>query len=92
MRSMMSGSQWGCSIPSASSSVKVIESLCPCRGGDHVGQFALDSAFPCLGPKTLQLVVECPRVWWNSEKVFWSYPGLRVHVLPEVLPCSELIA
>ncbi|KAF3510110.1 hypothetical protein F2Q69_00005364 [Brassica cretica] len=45
-----------------------------------------------LAPKTLQLVVECPRVWWNSQKVFLSYPGLRVHVLPEVLPCSELIA
>ncbi|KAF2541340.1 hypothetical protein F2Q68_00032599 [Brassica cretica] len=29
-----------------------------------------------LPPKTLQLVVECPRVWWNSQKVFSSYPGL----------------
>ncbi|KAF3569445.1 hypothetical protein DY000_02014248 [Brassica cretica] len=45
-----------------------------------------------LAPKTLQLVVECPRVWWNSQKVFSSYPGLRVHVLHEVLPCSELTA
>ncbi|KAF2533540.1 hypothetical protein F2Q70_00029874 [Brassica cretica] len=27
-----------------------------------------------LAPKTLQLVVECPRVWWNSQKVFSSYP------------------
>ncbi|KAF2537372.1 hypothetical protein F2Q70_00026175 [Brassica cretica] len=45
-----------------------------------------------LAPKTLQLVVECHRVWWNSQKVFSSYPGLRVHVLPEVLPCSELTA
>ncbi|KAF2564632.1 hypothetical protein F2Q70_00016666 [Brassica cretica] len=45
-----------------------------------------------LAPKTLQLVVECPRVWWNSQKVFSSYPGLRVHELPEVLPCSELSA
>ncbi|KAF3554286.1 hypothetical protein F2Q69_00011785 [Brassica cretica] len=23
-----------------------------------------------LAPKTLQLVVECPRDWWNSQKVF----------------------
>ncbi|KAF3549271.1 hypothetical protein DY000_02007090 [Brassica cretica] len=45
-----------------------------------------------LAPKTLELVVECPRVWWNSQKVFSSYPGLRVYVMPEVLPCSELIA
>ncbi|KAF3496907.1 hypothetical protein DY000_02053697 [Brassica cretica] len=45
-----------------------------------------------LAPKTLQLVVEWPRVWWNSQKVFSSYPGLRVHVLPEVLPCSKLTA
>ncbi|KAF2590716.1 hypothetical protein F2Q70_00039371 [Brassica cretica] len=45
-----------------------------------------------LAPKTLQLVVECPRVWWNSQKVFSSYLGLRVHVLPEVLPCSKLTA
>ncbi|KAF3553786.1 hypothetical protein F2Q69_00012857 [Brassica cretica] len=45
-----------------------------------------------LAPKTLQLVVECPRDWWNSQKVFSSYLGLRVHVLPEVLPCSELTA
>ncbi|KAF3498117.1 hypothetical protein DY000_02053179 [Brassica cretica] len=45
-----------------------------------------------LAPKTLQLFVECPRVWWNSQKVFSSYPGLRVHVLPEVLLCSEMIA
>ncbi|KAF3602714.1 hypothetical protein F2Q69_00035789 [Brassica cretica] len=45
-----------------------------------------------LAPKTLQLVVECPRVWRNSQKVLLSYPGLRVHVLPEVLPCSGLIA
>ncbi|KAF2590753.1 hypothetical protein F2Q70_00038339 [Brassica cretica] len=44
-----------------------------------------------FAPKTLQ-VVECPRVWWNSQKVFSSYLGLRVHVLPEVLPCSELTA
>ncbi|KAF2560851.1 hypothetical protein F2Q70_00016673 [Brassica cretica] len=27
-----------------------------------------------LAPKTLQLVVECPRDWWNSQKVFSSYP------------------
>ncbi|KAF2546361.1 hypothetical protein F2Q70_00020923 [Brassica cretica] len=27
-----------------------------------------------LVAKTLQLVVECPRVWWNSQKVFSSYP------------------
>ncbi|KAF3604170.1 hypothetical protein F2Q69_00034325 [Brassica cretica] len=48
-------------------------------------------SFPAsLAPKTLQLFVECPRVWWNSQKVFSLYPGLRVHVLPEVLPCSEL--
>ncbi|KAF2573245.1 hypothetical protein F2Q70_00004653 [Brassica cretica] len=26
-----------------------------------------------LAPKTLQLVVECPRDWWNSQKVFSSY-------------------
>ncbi|KAF3524394.1 hypothetical protein F2Q69_00047608, partial [Brassica cretica] len=26
-----------------------------------------------LAPKTLQLVVECPRVWWNSQKVFSSF-------------------
>ncbi|KAF3554782.1 hypothetical protein F2Q69_00013876 [Brassica cretica] len=28
-----------------------------------------------LAPRTLQLVVECPRVWWNSHKVkvAWSY-------------------
>ncbi|KAF2611580.1 hypothetical protein F2Q70_00012359 [Brassica cretica] len=25
-----------------------------------------------LAPRTLQLVVECPRVWWNSQKVFLS--------------------
>ncbi|KAF3587785.1 hypothetical protein F2Q69_00031263 [Brassica cretica] len=25
-----------------------------------------------LAPKTLQLVVECPRDWWNSQKVFSS--------------------
>ncbi|KAF3575235.1 hypothetical protein F2Q69_00060174 [Brassica cretica] len=23
-----------------------------------------------LAPKTLQLVVECPRDWWNSQKGF----------------------
>ncbi|KAF2615752.1 hypothetical protein F2Q70_00011456 [Brassica cretica] len=45
-----------------------------------------------IAPKTLQLVVVCLRVWWNSQKVFSSYHGLRVHVLPEVLPCSELTA
>ncbi|KAF3554474.1 hypothetical protein F2Q69_00013796 [Brassica cretica] len=39
-----------------------------------------------LAPKTLQLVVECPRDWWNSQKVFSSYPSLRVHVLPVVRP------
>ncbi|KAF3611088.1 hypothetical protein DY000_02048106 [Brassica cretica] len=27
-----------------------------------------------LAPKTLQLDVECPRDWWNSQKVFSSYP------------------
>ncbi|KAF3603339.1 hypothetical protein F2Q69_00036983 [Brassica cretica] len=27
-----------------------------------------------LAPKTLLLVVECPRDWWNSQKVFSSYP------------------
>ncbi|KAF3502732.1 hypothetical protein F2Q69_00040992 [Brassica cretica] len=27
-----------------------------------------------LAPNTLQLVVECPRDWWNSQKVFSSYP------------------
>ncbi|KAF3494303.1 hypothetical protein DY000_02053902 [Brassica cretica] len=45
-----------------------------------------------LAPKTLQLVVECPRDWWNSQKVFSSYPWLRVHVLPVVRPWSEPIA
>ncbi|KAF3488684.1 hypothetical protein F2Q69_00054349 [Brassica cretica] len=45
-----------------------------------------------LAPKTLQLVVECPRDWWNSQKVFSSYPWLRVHVLPVVWPWSEPIA
>ncbi|KAF2562745.1 hypothetical protein F2Q70_00016799 [Brassica cretica] len=25
-----------------------------------------------LAPKTLQFVVECPRDWWNSQKVFPS--------------------
>ncbi|KAF3503441.1 hypothetical protein F2Q69_00041066 [Brassica cretica] len=45
-----------------------------------------------LAPKTFQLVIECPRVWRNSRKMFSSYPGLRVHVLLEVLPCSELTA
>ncbi|KAF3532021.1 hypothetical protein DY000_02039598 [Brassica cretica] len=44
-----------------------------------------------LAPKTLQLVVECPRVWWNSQKVFSSYPGLRVHVLPERFSSSSVI-
>ena len=24
-----------------------------------------------LAPKILQLVVKCPRVWWNSQKVFF---------------------
>ncbi|KAF3525211.1 hypothetical protein F2Q69_00045949 [Brassica cretica] len=53
---------------------------------------SLASSFAAsLAPNTLQLVVECPRVWWNSQKVFSSYPRLRVHVLPEVRPCSELI-
>ncbi|KAF3528378.1 hypothetical protein DY000_02038873 [Brassica cretica] len=42
-----------------------------------------------LAPKTLQLVVECPRDWWNSQKVFSSYPWLRVHVLPVVRPWSS---
>ncbi|KAF2556391.1 hypothetical protein F2Q68_00014435 [Brassica cretica] len=29
-----------------------------------------------LAPKTLQLVVECPRDWWNSQKVtFESSPA-----------------
>ncbi|KAF2554999.1 hypothetical protein F2Q68_00016350 [Brassica cretica] len=32
------------------------------------------SSAASLGPKTLQLVVECPRDWWNSQKVFSSYP------------------
>ncbi|KAF3590545.1 hypothetical protein DY000_02020402 [Brassica cretica] len=27
-----------------------------------------------LAPKTLQLVVECPRDWCNSQKLFSSYP------------------
>ncbi|KAF3606527.1 hypothetical protein DY000_02049564 [Brassica cretica] len=27
-----------------------------------------------LAPRTLQLVVESPRVWWNSQKVFSLYP------------------
>ncbi|KAF2576239.1 hypothetical protein F2Q70_00004224 [Brassica cretica] len=45
-----------------------------------------------LAPKTLQLVVECPRDWWNSQKVFSSYHWLRVHVLPVVRPWSESIA
>ncbi|KAF3539154.1 hypothetical protein F2Q69_00021394 [Brassica cretica] len=43
-----------------------------------------------LAPKTLQLVVECPRVWWNSQKVFSSYPGLRVHELPEFYQTESL--
>ncbi|KAF3562733.1 hypothetical protein DY000_02014751 [Brassica cretica] len=43
-------------------------------------------------PKTLQLVVECPRDWWNSQKVFSLYPRLQVHVLPVVWPWFELIA
>ncbi|KAF3555654.1 hypothetical protein F2Q69_00015719 [Brassica cretica] len=29
-----------------------------------------------LTPRTLQSVVECPRVWWNSQKVFSSVPSL----------------
>ncbi|KAF3534052.1 hypothetical protein DY000_02040758 [Brassica cretica] len=45
-----------------------------------------------LAPKTFQLVVECPWDWWNSQKVFSSYPWLRVHVLPVVWPWSEPIA
>ncbi|KAF2584553.1 hypothetical protein F2Q70_00036479 [Brassica cretica] len=45
-----------------------------------------------LAPKTLQLVVECPRDWWNSQKVFSSYPWLLVHELPVVRPWSEPIA
>ncbi|KAF2588816.1 hypothetical protein F2Q70_00038693 [Brassica cretica] len=45
-----------------------------------------------LASKNLLLVVESPRVWWNSQKVFSSYLGLQVHVLPEVLPCSKLTA
>ncbi|KAF2591055.1 hypothetical protein F2Q70_00039315 [Brassica cretica] len=45
-----------------------------------------------LAPKTFQLVVECPRVWWNLQNVFSLYPGLRLQVLPEVLPCYELAA
>ncbi|KAF2552974.1 hypothetical protein F2Q68_00034439 [Brassica cretica] len=39
-----------------------------------------------LAPKTLKLVVECPRVRCNSQKVFSSYPGFRVHVLHVVRP------
>ncbi|KAF2545776.1 hypothetical protein F2Q70_00021774 [Brassica cretica] len=35
-------------MPPASSFVKVIEQFWPSRGGDHVGQFALDSAFRWL--------------------------------------------
>ncbi|KAF2596147.1 hypothetical protein F2Q68_00008290 [Brassica cretica] len=27
-----------------------------------------------LAPKTLQLVVECPRDWWNSQKLFLFVP------------------
>ncbi|KAF3539011.1 hypothetical protein F2Q69_00023963 [Brassica cretica] len=33
------------------------------------------SSFPAsLAPKTLQLVVECPRDWWNSQKLFLFVP------------------
>ncbi|KAF2614432.1 hypothetical protein F2Q70_00013566 [Brassica cretica] len=54
---------------------------------------SLASSFAAsLAPETLQLVVECPRDWWNSQKVFSSYPRLRVHVLPVVWPWSEPIA
>ncbi|KAF3574223.1 hypothetical protein F2Q69_00059799 [Brassica cretica] len=45
--------------------------------------FTASSFAASLAPKPLQLVVEFPRVWWNSQKVFSSYPRLRVHVLPE---------
>ncbi|KAF3528377.1 hypothetical protein DY000_02038872 [Brassica cretica] len=45
-----------------------------------------------LAPKTLQLVGESPRDWWSSQKVFSSYPWLRIHVLPVVQPWSKPIA
>ncbi|KAF3576672.1 hypothetical protein DY000_02031654 [Brassica cretica] len=41
------------------------------RGRSASSSFAAD-----LAPKTLQLVVECPRDWWNSQKVFSSFPSL----------------
>ncbi|KAF3530083.1 hypothetical protein DY000_02040909 [Brassica cretica] len=43
-----------------------------------------------LAPKTLQLVVECPRVWWISQKVFSSYPGLRVMYCPSAVSMMDL--
>ena len=43
-----------------------------------------------LAPRTLQLVVESPRVWWNSQKVFSSYPWLWVYVLPVVWPLIRI--
>ncbi|KAF3539604.1 hypothetical protein F2Q69_00022628 [Brassica cretica] len=61
----------------------------------HAGHFRsspASSLAASLAPKTLQLVAECPRDWWNSLKVFSSYPWLQVHVLPVVRPWSDPIA
>ncbi|KAF2556640.1 hypothetical protein F2Q68_00015500 [Brassica cretica] len=42
-----------------------------------------------LAPKNLQLVVECPRDWWNSQKVF---PSLSAFTASELgLPFSQLL-
>ncbi|KAF3579443.1 hypothetical protein DY000_02031572 [Brassica cretica] len=61
------------------------EDFCPASGGRLVSRmrsFTLvtsesspaSSFAASLAPKTLQLVVECLRNWWNSQKVFSSYP------------------
>ncbi|KAG5384534.1 hypothetical protein IGI04_036004 [Brassica rapa subsp. trilocularis] len=43
-----------------------------------------------LAPKTLQLVVECPRDWWNSQKV--GFPNLSAFTASELgLPFGQLL-
>ncbi|KAF2554611.1 hypothetical protein F2Q68_00015483 [Brassica cretica] len=57
-------------MPPTSSFVKVIEQFWPSRGGDHVGQFALDSAFRCTQPHSSfsGRFVHRPRPspWWSA--------------------------